>query len=320
MYYIGIDLGGTNIAVGLVDREGAILAKKSVPTHAERSEEAVIDAIADAVRSLVAEAGYTMSDVESVGIGTPGSVDPEKGIVHSSCNLPFEDTPLSLLLEKRLKKPIYVENDANCAALGEAKSGAAKGRKNVAMITLGTGVGGGIVINGSLYGGFNNFGGEFGHMIVEVGGELCACGQRGCLEAYASATAIARDARRAAEANPSSLLNLCAQKEGKFSGKTAFDAARLGDKDAGAVVDRYIRYLAIGSVNAIHILQPDVLVFGGGVAHEGDGLMIPLRKMVYEIAYSENIPEEKRTVLTAATLGNDAGIVGAAMLTKMEEV
>ena len=320
MYYVGIDLGGTNIAVGLVDKQGALLAKKSVPTDAERSEEAVLDSIASAVISLVEEAGYSMEEILSVGIGTPGSVDPLRGIVHSSCNLPFEDTPLAAGLEARLHKPILVENDANCAALGEAIAGAAKGMKNVVMITLGTGVGGAIVIHGALYGGFNNFGGEFGHMIVEAGGETCACGQRGCLEAYASATALARDARRAAEANPLSLINRCAEKEGKFSGRTAFDAARLGDRDAQAVVDRYIRYLAIGIANAIHILQPNAVVLGGGVAHEGDGLLIPLREQVYRIAYSENISSEMRTVLTVASLGNDAGIIGAALLNERRTV
>ena len=314
MYRIGIDLGGTNIAVGLVDAEGRIIAKRSDPTNAKRSERDVLDSIAQTVISLVEESGCAMDDIDSVGIGTPGSVDPVNGIVHASCNLPFDNTPLALRLRERLNRPIFVENDANCAALAEAKVGSAKGMKHVAMITLGTGVGGAIVIDGMLYGGFNNFGGEFGHMIVEVGGELCPCGQKGCLEAYASATALARDAQRAAENNPDSLLRVCAEKEGKYSGRTAFDAARLGDREGQRVVDRYIYYLAIGIVNAVHILQPNAIVLGGGVAHEGNNLLIPLKKLVNDIAYGDQVPEEKRTVLLCANLGNDAGIIGAALL------
>lgn len=314
MYYIGIDLGGTNIAVGVVDTKGALLAKKSVPTRAERTEGEVLDDIALAVTSLVCEAGLSMEQIVSVGIGTPGSVDPDLGIVYSTCNLPFDSTPIAKLLEERLHKPILVENDANCAALGEAKAGAARGMKNVAMITLGTGVGGGIVIDGRLYGGFNHFGGEFGHMIIEAGGELCPCGQRGCLETYCSATALARDAKREAEKHPDSLLHACAAKEGKFSGRTAFDAARMGDVHAQSVVDRFIRYLAIGIANSVHILQPDAVVLGGGVAHEGENLLAPLRRQVEAIAYSENVPAEKRTRIITASLGNDAGIIGAALL------
>lgn len=319
MYYIGIDLGGTNIAVGMVDMSGTIVAKKSTSTNASRSEQEVIDDIANTVISLVEESGYSMEDICSVGIGTPGSVEPERGIVYASCNLPFQDTPLAEYLSKRLNKPIFVENDANCAALAEAKVGAAKGMKNVAMITLGTGVGGAIVIDGKLYGGFNNFGGEFGHMMIEASGEMCPCGQRGCFETYCSATALARDAKRVAQANPHSLLNECAKREGKFSGRTAFDAAKLGDSCGQSVVDRYIHYMSIGIVNVIHILQPNVIVLGGGVAHEGENLLLPLVKQVDAIAYSDNVPKEKRTRITLARLGNDAGIIGAALLNERIE-
>ncbi len=319
MYYIGIDLGGTNIAVGLVDTSGNIVAKKSVPTNASRSESAVIGDIASTVLALVSESGCTMEDIASVGIGTPGSVEPNLGIVYSSCNLPFEDTPLADALSTLLLKPVFVENDANCAALAEAKVGAAKGMRHVAMITLGTGVGGAIVIDGALYGGANNFGGEFGHMMIEAGGELCPCGQRGCFETYCSATALARDAKRAADLHPDSLLNVCAEREGKFSGRTAFDAARLGDLHAQAVVDRYIRYMSIGITNVIHILQPSAVVLGGGVAHEGNRLLLPLAEQVKAMAYSESVPMEKRTRLMIAKLGNDAGIIGAALLNERKE-
>ncbi len=319
MYYIGIDLGGTNIAVGIVNGQGKIVAKTSTPTNAHRSEAEVISHIAQTVKSLVEDQNISMDEIQSVGIGTPGSVDPVEGVVHSACNLPFENTPLAQRLSNLLQTPVFVENDANCAALAEAKVGAGKGHRDVAMITLGTGVGGGIVIDGKLYGGFNHFGGEFGHMIIEHGGEPCPCGQKGCFEAYASATALARDARRAADANPASLLWKCSEREGKFSGRTAFDAAKLGDRDGQAVVDRYIQYLAIGIANAIHILQPKVVVIGGGVSHEGEGLFGPLSKKVDEIAYSYSVPQEKKAILSAAALGNDAGIIGAALLYERNE-
>jgi glucokinase len=319
MYYIGIDLGGTNIAVGIVDQRGTILAKKSVPTDASRGEEAVLRDMAKTTLDLIFATGLSEKDIDSVGIGTPGSVDPQTGIVHASCNLPFENTPMAERLAALLNKPVFVENDANCAALAEAKVGAGLGRRHVAMITLGTGVGGGIVIDGELYGGFNNFGGEFGHMIIEHGGEPCPCGQRGCLEAYASASALKREAQRAAVTNPKSLLWKAVEQEGKFSGRTAFLAAKMGDAAAQKVVDQFIRYLAIGSVNIIHILQPEILVIGGGVSHEGDGLFLPLEKMVNEIAYTPSVPVEKRTLIRPAVLGNDAGIIGAALLGERKE-
>lgn len=315
-YYIGIDLGGTNIAVGIVDGSGLIVAKKSVPTQATRGEEVVIGDMAKTAKALVLESGIGWDEIQSVGVGTPGSVDPKNGIVHSSCNLHFQNTPLADRLRLLLGKPVYVENDANCAALAEATVGAGRGKRHVAMLTLGTGVGGGIVIDGALYGGFNNFGGEFGHMIVEYGGELCPCGQRGCLEAYASANALKRDAERAAKEHPDSLLARIGREKGKFSGKTPFLAAEKGDAVAKEIVERYIRYLAVGILNVVQILQPEIVVIGGGVSHEGDGLFVPLRKQVNEMAYSDSVPEEKRTQISTAALGNDAGIIGAALLGK----
>jgi len=247
-------------------------------------------------------------------VGSPGSVDPEAGIIRDACNLNFHDTELSKKLSALLNKPVYLENDANCAAWAEAMAGAAKGTKNSIMITLGTGIGGGIVINGRLYNGFNNFAGEFGHTVIRADGELCKCGKRGCFEAYASATALVRDTKRAAEKDRASLLWAYAEREGKFSGRTAFDAAKAGDATARAVVDRYVSDLAIGVANAIEIFQPQVAVIGGGVSHEGAALFDPLTEQVVGYVYGDRIPKEKQTKIMAARLGNDAGIVGAALL------
>lgn len=309
MYYLGIDLGGTNIAVGIVNEQGEILARKTVPTEVSRGEDAVIARMADAARALTEEAGIPLTSITSVGVGSPGAIDSAAGVVVSACNLPFSNTPLAARLEALLDRPVKVENDANAAAWAEAVAGAARGTRDNLMVTLGTGVGGGIVIGGRLYGGYNSYAGEFGHMIIRDGGEACACGQSGCLEAYASATALIRETKRAAEADKQSLLWQCAEAEGKFSGKTAFTAAARGDATAKAVIDRYVYDLSLGLINLIRIFQPEVIVVGGGVARAGDALMIPLREQLRGY-----ISGKKATRIEAASLGDDAGIVGAALL------
>ena len=313
MYYLGIDLGGTTIAVGIVNEQGEILARKTVPTEVTRGEDAVIARMADAARALTDEAGIPLSEIVSVGVGSPGAIDSAAGVVVSACNLPFSNTPLAARLAALLDRPVRIENDANAAAWAEAVAGAARGTRDNIMITLGTGVGGGIVIGGRLYGGYNSYAGEFGHMIIRDGGERCACGQSGCLEAYASATALIRETRRAAAADSTSLLWQCAE-DGKFSGKTAFAAAEQGDETARAVIDRYVYDLSLGLINLIRIFQPEVLVVGGGVARAGDALMVPLRERL-----DGYITGKKATRIEAARLGDDAGIVGAALLGMMEE-
>lgn len=315
MYYLGIDLGGTNIAVGLVSEMGQILARKSVPTRAERAAEEIAATMAETAKTLLREAGVEESELISVGIGSPGAVDSEAGVIVSACNLHFSNTPLREMMAQYFTCPVYVENDANCAAWAEAVAGAARGTRDSLMITLGTGVGGGIVIGGRLYGGMNNYGGEFGHMIIADGGELCACGRRGCVEAYSSATALIRDTKRAAEAHPESILGVIAAREGGYSGKTVFAAAEQGDAAAQEVLDGYVRHLAIAAINLIRIFQPEVLVVGGGVARAGEALLSPLRDRVSDI-YGSYVTEEKRTKIKEAALGNDAGIVGAALLGK----
>ena len=315
MLYIGIDLGGTNIAVGLVNEEGHILARSSVPTRAERPAEEIAAAMAEAARALMAEAGVGEREIASVGVGSPGAIDREAGVVVSACNLNFSNTPLREMMQAYFACPVYLENDANCAAWAEAMAGAAKGTRDSLMITLGTGVGGGIVIGGRLYGGCNNYGGEFGHMIIADGGELCGCGRRGCVEAYCSATALIREAKRAAEVHPASLLGEIAAREGGFDGKTVFTAAEQGDETARCVLGEYVRHLSIAALNLIRIFQPQVLVIGGGVAQAGEALLAPLREQLSGFCAEDDVIGRK-TVIRAAALGNDAGIIGAALLGK----
>jgi len=315
MYYIGIDLGGTNIAVGVVDNQGKIIHKKSAPTLAERSPEEIVKDMAMLSVSAVEEAGISMDEVKSVGIACPGFIEKKLGILITGANLPFRDYEISKEMQKYIDKPVYLDNDANCAAWAEVVAGAAKGVKDAIMITLGTGVGGGIVINGSLYSGFNYFGGELGHTVIEVDGNQCGCGRKGCWETYSSATALIRMTKEFAEKDKSSLMWEMFEEEGKFSGRTAFNAAKQGDKTAQAVVDKYIKYLAIGVANMIGIFQPEVFVIGGGVSNEGENLLAPLREKVEGEKYTgANSQFVKECKIVKAVLGNDAGIVGAALL------
>ncbi len=315
MYYIGVDLGGTNIAVGIIDESGKLLCKKSVPTLAQRGEDAIIEDIAKTVKEIVSENGFSMEDIKNVGIGSPGSVDSEKGVVITACNLNFKNTFLKQKLEKLLEKDVFVDNDANCAAWGEAMAGVSKGTHSSVMVTLGTGVGGGIIVDNKIVSGFNFFGGELGHIIIEASGKMCPCGRQGCWEAYSSASALINLTKQAMEENPDSIIKDIVEANGKVSGKTAFEAARKGDKVGQAVVDEYIKYLTIGIYNVITIFQPEVVVVGGGVSNEGDGLFVPLTEMVNKLSYiSEFLAEEKKTKVLKASLGNDAGIIGAALL------
>lgn len=312
--YIGMDLGGTGIKIGLVDENGNVLARKSTPTRSGRGEDAILADIVKAFFDLLAEHGCSLEEIVSVGIGCPGAIDAAEGRAMAANNMNFQNTALVQKLSASIPKPIYLENDANCAAWAEAMVGAAKGTRDAVMLTLGTGVGSALILNGDLYKGFNHFGGELGHTIIEANGEPCVCGSRGCLEAYVSATALIRDTKRAAEEDRSSLLWSCAASEGAFSGKTVFEAAKMGDDVAKQVVDRYVFYLAVGLVNIIRIFQPEVIVVGGGVSNAGDALFLPLSHMVEEMIQHDGVPKEKQTKIKAAERGNDAGIIGAAFL------
>ena len=311
MHYLGIDLGGTNVAAAVVDRDGTILGKVSLPTP-RTGAEAVADQMAAAARAAAEKAGVSLEQVESVGIGSPGTIEPEQGLIRFWSNLNFVDVPLGGLMEARLHKKIYLENDANAAALGEYAAGAGKGSQSMVAITLGTGVGGGAVLNGKLYTGFNYAGMEVGHFVIEYGGRLCTCGRKGCFEAYCSATALIKRTREVMEEHPDSLLwQLAGSLEG-VNGRTPFDAAARGDAAAGKVIDEYVNYLGCGVASLVNIFQPEVFCIGGGPSAQGETLMAPVRYILNREDYARN--SVHRTRLVRAALGNDAGIIGAALL------
>ncbi len=313
MYRLGIDLGGTNIATGVVDENFKIIGSGKVKTNAPRPAEEIVDDMVKSALMAVKDANLTINDIDSIGVGTPGSVVQTTGVVTYSNNLGFYNLPLAEMLEKKLGKKVYIENDANAATYGEYIAGAGKGAENFVAITLGTGVGGGIIIGGKIYSGSNFAGGELGHTVIQMNGEACTCGRNGCFEAYASATALIRQTKQAMIKFPESKMwEICNKDINSVSGRTAFDGARSGDEAAIGVVNDYINYLSVGIANIINTFQPDVLCVGGGISNEGEYLMAPIRKLVKGENYARNM--EKNTEIKAATLGNDAGIIGAAYL------
>ena len=315
MVTIGIDLGGTNIVAGVVDGTYRILASAKCKTLAQRPVEEIVADMVRLTHEAVQRAGLTMDDVTGVGVGVPGACNAQTGVVEYTANLPFVDFPLGEIMGKELGKPIYLGNDASAAALGEIKAGAAKGAKNCVCVTLGTGVGGGIVIGGKVYDGFNFCAGEIGHTVIVKDGEPCGCGRRGCWEAYASATALVRQTREAMKAHPESAMWRIAGSLENTNGRTAFDAMREGDVVGKAVVDAYIEYVAIGVTNMINIFQPEIVCLGGGICKEGETLLAPIRAFVERERYSRF--SKKQSKLCVAALGNDAGVIGAACLGEM---
>ena len=311
MYRIGIDLGGTNIAVGVVNDRYEIVARRSVPTGAERPAEEVIRDMGDAVEEALRQAGLTAVDCASMGVGAPGACDPQTGVVKRAYNLNWFDVPVCRMLHQRFGIPVRLGNDANCAALAEVVAGAAVGCQDMVLITLGTGVGSGIISRGKILSGLRGGAGEAGHMLLVLDGQPCTCGRRGCWEAYASATALIRQTRQAALAHPESLL---AQVE-EITGRTAFDAAAQGDAAGKAVVEQYIHYLAVGVANMINIFFPEVIGLSGGVANQGENLLAPLRAAVGPMVFG-NAYAQKHTRITTCTLGYRAGVIGAALLAK----
>ncbi len=315
MYRLGIDLGGTNIVAGVVDDEYKIIAKASCKTAVPHPESEICDSMAEVAMKAIEKAKIKLEDVESIGIGVPGAVNPKTGVIEYSANLFFHNWEVVKMMEERLNTKVLIENDANAAALGEYLAGSAKGAKNAVAITLGTGVGGGIIINGKIYSGSNFAGAELGHMVIVKDGKECACGRRGCWEAYASASgliALTKQKILSEKLEFSYMLKLCDGDINKVNGRTAFDAMRDGDPTAKAVVDEYISYLSCGLVNIINIFQPDVLCIGGGVSNEGETLLGPVRTFIERERYTKH--NDKQTVICTCTLGNDAGIIGAAYL------
>lgn len=309
-YRLGVDMGGTGIKAGVIDENNNIIAKVYVPTEA--GFENVVKAIADAARSAAEKAGTSIEDYPCVGVGTPSCINPNTGRLVFSNNTNWRDVPLREELEKYIPVPVYIGNDANCAIIGENIAGAAKGKKNVVMLTLGTGVGGGVIYNGKLFCGGDGMGGELGHAPIQHNGYLCTCGINGCLEAYASVTGLIRMAKEAMEKHPDSLMHEHVKNNGPVSGITVFECAKAGDRTALEVVDTYEEYLANGIGGYINIFRPDVFLIGGGLSNAGDFLLNALREKVKKYVFASDIigvPPIER-----ATLGNDAGIIGAGNL------
>lgn len=311
---IGIDFGGTNIAVGIVDENYKIKYKTSAPTLLGRPVDEMVTDMAALCLECAEKSGLSMEEVESVGIASPGVINSQTGVVEYYCNMDLYNYPLAEKLRAALGgyDRIFAGNDANAAALGEAVAGAAKGAVSAVMITLGTGVGGGVILGGKIYDGFNFSAAELGHVVIKAGGRPCPCGRRGCFEQYSSASALIRDTKEAMEAHPESALWHIAPTLDKVNGKTAFDGMRAGDPTACTVVENYISDLALGLTNMVNIFQPEILCIGGGICGEGEGLRAPLEERVMAEQYAKTTP--KKTKLVIAALGNDAGIVGAAAL------
>lgn len=310
--YLGIDLGGTNIAAGVVDENGKIITKGSVPTMKERHYTEIIRDMASLCEELVKESGAAMSDIKAAGIGSPGTVDNKAGMVVYSNNIKMEHAPVVSELQKYINIPMNIENDANAAAYGEYYA-CARSACSFVFVTLGTGVGGGVIIDGRIYRGFNGAGAELGHTSIVMDGKECTCGKRGCLEGYASVTALIEQTREMMDKCPSSSMHEWVKEHGKISGRTAFECAVKGDEAAIAVKNQYIRYVAEGVSNIVNIFQPQMLVIGGGISKEGDTLLVPIREFVYANDYNKYMP---KTEIKIAELYNDAGIIGAAMAAK----
>lgn len=312
-FSLAIDLGGTNIGIGIVSEEGELVYKISVPVENSQDPVALLTQMAEGAKQCISNFGKTPDDIEFIGIGIPGLCAGNKGPVILAANINWHNIDAVSFLEKEIGLPVYLGNDADCAALGEYYSGCGKQYKSLLMITLGTGVGGSIVTEGKLFPGLNNFGGEFGHTPLVHGGVTCGCGKRGCFEAYGSANALKRQTREAAELNRDSVIwEMCNGDLKNIGGRTAFDAAETGDKTGKAIVKQYIAYLADGISGFVNIFRPEVVIIGGGVSNQGASLFDPLNEEFEKLCVaSETITVPK---IIKASLGNSAGIIGAGML------
>lgn len=312
MYYIGIDVGGTNLKAGLVDESYRIVATKKMPLEFESMEQ-MGETLAKMALALVEEYGISRDEVASVGMGFPGPVDNKAGVVIKTVNIPIRFMPVAEIFHRFWDVPVYLGNDADCAALGEFYHYEDKNIESLILVTLGTGIGTGIILNGRIHSGINGCAGEGGHIVIVHNGEECTCGRRGCWERYGSATALVRQTQKAMQENPDSMMwKLCPELD-QVGGRTAFEAERAGDTAAKAVVEQYLDYLADGLANFINIFQPEVIALGGGVSHEKEeSLLIPLQERVSTMCFGREA--DRHTKLVTARLGNDAGIIGAALL------
>ncbi len=311
MYNIGVDLGGTNIVVGLLNENYEIVDKKSTPTKRERESGEILKDIAMLCIKIIEDNKINKADVKWIGIGSPGTCDSKNCVVSYSANLKFENVKVKEEIQKYIDLPVYLGNDANCAAYGEYKAGAGRGTTNASMITLGTGVGGGFIIDGRLLEGSNFNGAEIGHIVISVDGRKCGCGRLGCFEAYCSATALIDMANEVAEKSTNTmLLKLNDNDKTKTTAKMVFDCYDEGDEYMKDVVENYYKNLAEGITNIINIFDPEVFIIGGGVSARGEKLIQPVIEKIKERTYGKGLSCE----IKIATLGNDAGIIGAGLL------
>ena len=315
-YYVGIDLGGTNLVSAVVGENFKILGKCSCKTDLPKSPKVLADDIANLVRRTLKKCGLTMDDVESVGIGTPGTINTKSKIIEYSCNFNYKNVHIAQMLRSRLKKSVYIDNDANAAALGEFICGSGRGFHTIVAITLGTGVGGGVILNKKIYHGFNFNGGEIGHIVINKGGRRCNCGRDGCFEAYASATGMVKTALEIMDGCRDSKMWKIYSKNHKINAKNVFDCAVGGDEAAKRAVKIFISDLAAGVVNVVNIFQPQLLCIGGGISRVGKLLTEPLQEIFDKEDYARNC--RNRCKIVTARLGNDAGLIGAAMLFKFQ--
>ncbi len=307
--YFGIDIGGTYIKGAIINEAGSIIAKDKIATESALGEDRIIDNLVTLSTALLKSANMSLSDITALGMGVPGMIDTEDGAVVKSGNLGLRNFKIRKRVEERLSLPVRVSNDANLAALGEMRYGFGGKYKNVVFITLGTGVGSGIIIDGKLYEGNRGAGAELGHVVVKMGGEPCTCGRRGCIEAYASATALIRETKKAMQSHPDSKLWELGSLDA-VDGKSAFDYAP-SDIYAREVVESYIEVLSSAITNIANLLRPEAIIIGGGVSAQGDGLINPIKEYLAKEVFAggENSPSVE---ILVAKLGNDAGCLGAA--------
>ncbi len=312
MNYIGIDIGGMTIKGGLVDEKGNILFKQTIETEPQKHGDEIVGDIVTLIKSILSANGLKASDVDGIGIGSPGSIYDQKGIIRYSCNINFRNTHIVKIVQDSLGiKNVKVSNDANCAALGETVFGAGNGAQNSVMITLGTGVGTGIIVDGRLLAGNKSASAEGGHITIKMGGVKCGCGKKGCYEAYASATALINQTTEACNKYPDSILAKVAKRDG-INGRTVFTAEDEGCLIGKKVLKKYLNYVAQGMLAFANIFFPEVIIVGGGISNEGDRIIKPLQRYISRNIYGGSYSPKSKVV--AATLKNDAGIIGAAAL------
>jgi glucokinase len=312
--FVGIDLGGTNVKIGCFDSELKLISKTAMATEADIGPEVVVEKMAQTVEKLLADGGFSLQDVGAAGMGSPGPANYREGIIIRAANMPkFKNTPLAHMLSERIGKPVVFENDANVACWGEYAFGAGKGTSDMVFFTLGTGIGGGIINKGKLLHGFGDNAAELGHILIHPGGRKCNCGQRGCVEAYASANSTAKRASEAVKAGVQSSLKKVLEKKGEITCEDVYEHLAAGDKLAKKITDETAEALAILCIDVLHSTEPKRIVFSGGMIAAGDVLLNRIKYYFNEHIWSL----KKETVeICFATLGEDAGIIGAAALAK----